>query len=479
MTHQADIGLIGLAVMGQNLALNIADHGYTVAVYNRTQRTTDAFVSGPAAESAVIATSSLQELVSSLNRPRRVMMLIRAGDAVDTVISELIGLLDPGDVIIDAGNSLYRDSARRARRVEQAGLLFVGTGISGGEEGARNGPSLMPGGSPEAWPLIKDIFQAVAAKLDDGTPCCDWVGSDGAGHFTKMVHNGIEYGDMQLIAEAYHLMSAGLGMDAPAMAATFAGWNSEKLGSYLVEITAEILAHRDDGALVLDTILDSAGQKGTGKWTVIASMELGSPTPLAAEAVYARILSSLKELRLEAASVLGAPSTTTITAGRDDIHDALHASKIVSYAQGFMLLSDAAAEHGWDLDFSSIATMWAGGTIIRSAFLSHVREAFRGDPDTNLLLHPYFAGEVAAAEAGWRRVVGASVAAALPVPAFGSALAFYDGFRTGRLPANLIQAQRDYFGAHTYERVDRPRGEFFHADWTGSGGPATAGSYQA
>jgi 6-phosphogluconate dehydrogenase len=479
MTQQADIGLIGLAVMGQNLALNMADHGYKVAVYNRTQRTTDEFVTGPAADTNIVATSNLRELVSSLSSPRRVMMLIRAGAAVDAVISELVGLLDPGDVIIDAGNSLYRDSIRRTHRVEEEGLLFVGTGISGGEEGARHGPSLMPGGSEAAWPIIKDIFQAIAAKLEDGTPCCDWVGPDGAGHFTKMVHNGIEYGDMQLIAEAYHLMSAGLGMDASTMADTFAAWNSEKLASYLVEITAKILTYRHHDDLVLDTILDVAGQKGTGKWTVMASMELGSPTPLVAEAVYARILSSLKDLRLEAASLLGGRKSTTIAAGAGDIRDALHASKIVSYAQGFMLLSDAAAEHGWELDFSSIATMWAGGTIIRSAFLAEVREAFRGEPDVNLLLHPYFIGEVAAAVEGWRRLVAAAVAAALPVPAFGSALAFYDGFRSGRLPANLIQAQRDYFGAHTYERVDRPRGEFFHTDWTGSGGPATAGSYQA
>ncbi|MDH3731383.1 MAG: decarboxylating NADP(+)-dependent phosphogluconate dehydrogenase [Acidimicrobiia bacterium] len=481
MTHKADIGLIGLAVMGQNLVLNMADHGYTVAVYNRTTERTDEFLAGPASGTSVIGTSSLEELVSNLTTPRRVMMLIRAGSGVDAVIDQLIPLLEPGDVIIDGGNSLYTDSIRRAARVEEAGMLFVGTGISGGEEGARYGPSLMPGGSAAAWPIIKEIFQGVAAKLSDGTPCCDWVGNDGAGHFTKMVHNGIEYGDMQLIAEAYHLMSTGLGMSPDALRQVFAGWNAEKLESYLVEITAEIMGHRDGGELVLDTILDAAGQKGTGKWTVISSMELGSPTPLVAEAVYARILSSHKELRLEAAASLGAPAVAPLASATvSDIRDALHASKIVSYAQGFMLLADAGVEHGWDLDFSSIATMWAGGTIIRSVFLSEIRQAFAADSDLeNLLLNQYFAGEVGAAEEGWRRVVGAAVAASLPAPAFGSALAFYDGFRTERLPANLIQAQRDYFGAHTYERVDRPRGEYFHSDWTGSGGPATAGSYQA
>jgi len=481
MRQQADIGLIGLAVMGQNLVLNMADHGYTVAVYNRTQERTDEFVAGAAAGTTVVGTADLEELVASLSKPRKVMMLIRAGTAVDTVIDQLIPLLDAGDVIIDAGNSLFTDSIRRAHRIEEAGLLFVGTGISGGEEGARHGPSLMPGGSGAAWPLVKGIFQDVAAKLEDGTPCCDWVGSDGAGHFTKMVHNGIEYGDMQLIAEAYHLMSGALGMGAAALSDAFAHWNSEKLESYLIEITSEILKYRENDRLVLDTILDAAGQKGTGKWTVIASMELGSPTPLVAEAVYARMLSSLKDLRVEAAAVLGAPSTTPAeTPDVSDIRSALYASKIVSYAQGFMLLAAAADTHDWELDFSSIATMWAGGTIIRSAFLAEIRRAFQADPELeNLLLDEYFSAEVTDAEGGWRRTVGAAVAGSLPVPAFASALAFYDGFRSERLPANLIQAQRDYFGAHTYERVDEPRGKHFHPNWTGTGGETTAGSYQA
>jgi 6-phosphogluconate dehydrogenase len=478
MDRSADIGLIGLAVMGQNLVLNMADHGYTVAVYNRTAERTEAFLAGPAAGTTVIGTTSLEELVGALATPRKVMMLIKAGPAVDDVIERLVELLDPGDVIIDAGNSRYTDSIRRARRVEGSGMLFVGTGISGGEEGARRGPSLMPGGTPAAWPLIGDIFRAVAARLEDGTPCCDWVGADGAGHFTKMVHNGIEYGDMQLIAEAYDLMSRGLGLAPAAMSAVFAEWNAGSLRSYLIEITAAILDHRVDGELVLDTILDAAGQKGTGRWTVVASMDVGSPTPLVAEAVYGRILSSLVELRQRAATEIGEPHPGTLDVSPDDIRDALYASKIVSYAQGFMLLEDAAAEYGWDLDMGSIATMWAGGTIIRSAFLGEVRRAFDGDAD-NLLLTPYFAAEVAAAESGWRRVVQAAVSASIPVPGLAASLAFYDGIRTRRLPANLIQAQRDYFGAHTYERVDSERGRYFHTDWTGAGGEATAGSYQA
>ncbi len=415
--------------------------------------------------------------MASLQRPRRVMLMIQAGPPVDRVIEQLIPLLSPGDVVIDGGNSLYEDSIRRTRMLEDAGLLFVGTGISGGEAGARRGPSLMPGGSAAAWPLVSDLFQTIAAKLDDGTPCCNWVGPDGAGHYVKMVHNGIEYGDMQLIAEAYHLMSSGLGLSADRLAEVFASWNDGKLESYLVGITADIMAVRDDdGTPLVERVLDAAGQKGTGKWTVISSMDLGSPVSLVAEAVYARILSSLKNLRIEAAAVLRGPSQR-IPGDPDtllpDIGDALYASKIVSYAQGFMLLAQASAERDWRLDFGNIATMWSGGTIIRSAFLEEIRVAFAGDPDLeNLLLHPFFADEVAAAQAGWRRVVAAAVDAGIPVPAYSAALAFYDGFRTARLPANLIQAQRDYFGAHTYERIDRPRGESHHTDWTRPGGAA-------
>ena len=479
----ADFGMIGLAVMGQNLVLNLDDHGYRVAVYNRTQERTDEFIVGAAAGTGVVATDSLEGLVASLDRPRKVMMLIKAGAAVDAVIEQLVALLDPGDVIIDGGNSLYTDTIRRTRDLESKGFLFVGTGISGGEEGARRGPSLMPGGSPDAWPLIKDIFQAVAAKLADGTPCCDWVGPDGAGHYVKMVHNGIEYGDMQLIAEAYDLMRRGLGLSPEEMHDVFAAWNAEKLESYLVEITRDIMIHREDGELVLDLILDAAGQKGTGKWTVISSMEMGSPVSLVAEAVYARILSSLKEDRAAAAPLLQGPEPrigadpTEFTA---DIRSALYASKIISYAQGFMLLSQAAAERDWELDFGSIATIWAGGTIIRSAFLGEIRRAYTEDSKlANLLLDPYFSKEVAGSDAGWRRVVCAAAGAGIPAPAYASALFFFDGYRTDRLPANLIQAQRDFFGAHTYERVDKPSGEFFHTDWTGHGGDTTSGSYSA
>jgi 6-phosphogluconate dehydrogenase len=479
----ADFGMIGLAVMGQNLVLNLDDHGYTVAVYNRTQERTDDFMARAASGTGVIATDSLEGLIASLDRPRKVMMLIKAGPAVDAVIDELVTLLDPGDVIIDGGNSLYTDTIRRTRDLESKGLLFVGTGISGGEEGARRGPSLMPGGSPEAWPLIKDIFQAVAAKLADGTPCCDWVGPDGAGHYVKMVHNGIEYGDMQLIAEAYDLMRRGLGLSPTEMRDVFAAWNAEKLESYLVEITRDIMDHHEDGKLVLDLILDAAGQKGTGKWTVISSMEMGSPVSLVAEAVYARILSSLADDRATAAPLLAGPEPRIGTDPAEftaDIRSALYASKIVSYAQGFMLLGQAAAERDWKLDFGSIATIWAGGTIIRSAFLGEIRRAYLENPGlANLLLDPYFSEEVAGSDAGWRRVVSAAAGAGIPAPAYASALFFLDGYRTDRLPANLIQAQRDFFGAHTYERVDKPRGEFFHTDWTGHGGATTSGSYSA
>ncbi len=477
---RADIGLIGLAVMGQNLVLNMDDHSYTVAVFNRTVSKVDDFLADEAAGTSVIGAHSLEDLVAALKTPRVVMLMVKSGDPVDAFIDKLVPLLDPGDVIVDGGNSLFTDTIRRAATLEERGLRFVGAGVSGGEEGARNGPSIMPGGSAEAWPLVKDVFQSIAAHVD-GVPCCDWVGADGAGHYVKMVHNGIEYGDMQLIAEAYHLMSAGLGMRPADMHPVFADWDAGKLDSYLIEITADIMAATtDDGAPTLDLILDAAGQKGTGKWTVISSMELGMPVSLVAEAVYARIVSALKDQRLEAEGLLGGPDPKL---GDDpaaviaDIHDALYASKIVSYAQGFMLLDAAADEHGWELDFGSIASMWRGGCIIRSAFLGKIKEAYDTDPPANLLMDPYFRAEVDAAQDGWRRTVARAVAAGIPVPAYSSGLAFYDGYRNGRLPANLIQAQRDYFGAHTYERVDKPRGEFFHTNWTGAGGDTTSGSY--
>jgi 6-phosphogluconate dehydrogenase len=479
---RADIGLIGLAVMGQNLVLNMDDHGYTVAVYNRTTAKVDEFAEGPAAGTKVVATHSVEEHVGSLTRPRRVMLMVKAGAAVDDTIEQLLPHLEPGDVVIDGGNSNFEDSVRRTRALEEKGLLFVGTGISGGEDGARHGPSIMPGGSPAAWPLVREIFQSIAAKVDDGVPCCDWVGEDGAGHYVKMIHNGIEYGDMQVIAEAYQLLRAGLGMSYEQLHDTFAEWNEGRLDSYLIEITRDIVAFRDeDGEPLVEKILDAAGQKGTGKWTAISSLDLGQPLTLVAEAVYARILSALKDERVVAARVLGAArGDPSMRPSIDDVRDALYASKIVSYAQGFMLFRAAAVEYGWNLDLGAIALMWRGGCIIRSAFLGRIKDAFDRDPQlANLLLDPYFRDELAGCEAGWRRTVAAAAQLGIPAPAYGSALAFYDGYRSERLPANLIQAQRDYFGAHTYERVDRPRGESFHTDWTGHGGAATSGTYTA
>ena len=483
-TARADIGLVGLAVMGQNLVLNMDDHGYTVAVYNRTTSKVDEYLAGPAAGTKVIGTHSPAELVSVLKRPRRVMLMVKAGRPVDDTIAELLPHLEPGDIVIDGGNSNFEDSERRLGELGARGILFVGSGVSGGEEGARHGPSLMPGGAPEAWPHIKEIFQAIAAKVDSGVPCCDWVGGGGSGHYVKMVHNGIEYGDMQLIAEAYHLLRGALVLSHDELHDVFAEWNRGKLDSYLVEITRDIMAFRDeDGEPLLEKILDTAGQKGTGKWTAISSLDLGMPVTLVAEAVYARILSSLKDERVAAASILAGPAERP-EVGRDafvrEVHDALYASKIVSYAQGFMLFREAAKEYGWELNYGGIALMWRGGCIIRSAFLGKIKEAFDRDADLpNLLLDPYFAAEVGAAQAGWRSVVARAAMLGVPVPAYSTALAFYDGYRSARLPANLLQAQRDYFGAHTYERVDRPRGEFFHTNWTGRGGETASGSYSA
>ena len=479
----ADIGLIGLAVMGQNLVLNMDDHGFTVAVFNRTQATIDEFVGGSARGTKVIGTHSIEELVAALKRPRRVMLLVKAGRPVDDFIDQLLGRLEPGDIIIDGGNSNYRDTMRRTALVESKGLLYIGTGVSGGEEGARHGPSIMPGGSPAAWPHVQPIFQAIAAKVEDGSPCCDWVGESGAGHFVKMVHNGIEYGDMQLICEAYHLMKEGLALDHDTMHRTFADWNRGELDSYLISITGEILAYRDEsGEPLVEKILDTAGQKGTGKWTASSALDMGVPLTLIAEAVLARCLSALKQERVAAAAVLDGPRVEFAgdpAAMLDDLRQALYAAKIVSYAQGYMLMRAAAAEHGWRLNNGGIALMWRGGCIIRSVFLGRIKEAFARDPSlTNLLLDPYFADQVQRSQAGWRRVVAKAVELGIPVPAMSSALAFYDGYRHDRLPANLLQAQRDYFGAHTYERVDRPRGEFFHTDWTGRGGAVTSRAYQ-
>ncbi len=474
--------------MGQNLVLNMDDHGYTVAVFNRTAARTTEFVSGPARGTEVIGTYGVEELVAKLRSPRRIMLMVKAGQAVDDTIGQLVSHLEPGDIIIDGGNSHFEDTARRTARLKEQGLLFVGAGISGGEEGARHGPSIMPGGEPVAWPRVKGVLQAIAAKVSDGTPCCDWVGSGGAGHYTKMVHNGIEYGDMQVIAEAYHLMKVGLRMPHSEMAAVFRRWGEGLLDSYLIEITADILDHVDGrGNPTVESILDAAGQKGTGKWTVISSLDLGFPMTLVAEAVYARVVSALVGQRKEASSLLGS-GVRSDDGDRDsygdgfvdDIHDALYASKIVSYAQGFMLLEGAAAEYGWDLDYGRIAQLWREGCIIRAAFLDDISAAFERRSDLpSLLLEGFFADALRKAAPGWRRVVATAVGDGIPVPAYSSALAFYDAYRCERLPANLVQAQRDYFGAHTYERVDSPRGEFFHTDWTGTGGPATSGSYQA
>ncbi len=484
MSANADLGLIGLAVMGQNLVLNMNDHGFTIAVFNRTTTVTEEFLAGPARGTRVIGTNSVEELVAQLKKPRRVMLMIKAGRPVDSVIEQLVPLLEPGDIIIDGGNSFYEDSIRRTRELAEEGIHFVGTGISGGEEGARHGPSIMPGGAPAAWPHVRPIFQSIAAKVDDGTPCCDWVGEDGAGHFVKMVHNGIEYGDMQLISEAYHIMKSMLGLTNEEMSAVFREWNQGKLDSYLIEITGEILNYKnEDGAAVIDLILDAAGQKGTGKWTAIDALDRGIPLTMIAEAVFARALSALKEERTAAARVLNGP-TTDVTADRRvflaDLSQALYAAKIISYAQGYMLMRAAAEAYGWSLNYGGVALMWREGCIIRSAFLGKIEEAFNENPAlNNLLVAPYFNQEIDQAQAAWRRVVAAAVTQGIPVPALSSSLAFFDGYRHERLPANLIQAQRDFFGAHTYERVDRPRGEHFHTNWTGTGGDVTSGSYDA
>ncbi len=484
MEPKADIGLIGLAVMGQNLILNMDDHGFTVAVYNRTTEKVDRFLVDEAKGTSVIGTHTVEELTAVLKRPRRVMLMIKAGDPVDWAIESLLPHLEQGDIIIDGGNSNFPDSIRRTKYLEEKGLRFIGTGVSGGEEGARFGPSIMPGGSPEAWPHVKEIFQSIAAKVEDGTPCCDWVGADGAGHFVKMVHNGIEYGDMQLISEAYHLMKDVLGLNYPEMQAAFAEWNTGVLDSYLIEITADILGYLDeDGTPLAEKILDSAGQKGTGRWTAINALDLGIPLTLIGEAVLARSLSALKEERVTASKVLAGPQPAfngDTAAFVDDIRQALYAAKIISYTQGYMLMRAAAVEYGWDLNYGGIALIWRGGCIIRSAFLGKIKEAYDQNPElSNLLVDPYFKTEVENVQAAWRRVVAKAVEQGVPVPAMSSALSFFDGYRAERLPANLLQAQRDYFGAHTYERVDKPRGEFFHTSWTGTGGDITSSTYDA
>ncbi|PWD98733.1 decarboxylating NADP(+)-dependent phosphogluconate dehydrogenase [Marinilabilia rubra] len=482
MKNFSDIGLIGLAVMGENLVLNMESKGFQVSVFNRTTEKVDNFINGRADGKNIKGTHSLEELVQSLERPRKVMMMIKAGGAVDKLIDSLVPLLEPGDIIIDGGNTHFPDTTRRTEYVESKGLLYIGTGVSGGEEGALLGPSIMPGGSPRAWPAVKPIFQSIAAKVEDGTPCCDWVGEKGAGHFVKMVHNGIEYGDMQIINEAYHIMKELPGMTADEMHDVFKEWNEGPLDSYLIEITRDILAFKDeDGEPLVEKILDTAGQKGTGKWTGISALDLGIPLTLIGEAVFSRCLSAIKDERVEASKVLSGPKpefSGDRKAFLEDLHDAVYASKIISYAQGYALMAAAADEHGWNLNYGGIALMWRGGCIIRSVFLSKIKEAYDNKPDlTNLLLDPFFKEVIENAQGGWRRVVAKAIENGIPTPAFATALNYYDGYRHNRLPANLLQAQRDYFGAHTYERLDKPRGEFFHTNWTGRGGTTSSSTY--
>lgn len=482
MKELSDIGLIGLAVMGENLVLNMESKGFQVSVYNRTTQRVDDFVNGRAKGKNIRGTHSLQELVASLERPRKIMMMVKAGKPVDDLIESLVPLLDQGDILIDGGNTHYPDTNRRTAYVESKGLLYIGTGVSGGEEGALLGPSIMPGGSQKAWPVVKPVFQSIAAKVEDGTPCCDWVGENGAGHFVKMVHNGIEYGDMQLINEAYHIMKDVLGMSADEMHLVFKEWNEGPLDSYLIEITRDILAFKDeDGQPLVDKILDTAGQKGTGKWTAISALEHGVPLTLIGEAVFSRCLSAIKEERVAASKLINGPKPEFKGDKKQfikDIESALFASKIVSYAQGYALMAAAAKEYGWNLNYGGIALMWRGGCIIRSVFLGRIKEAFDRNKDlSNLLLDPYFKDVVEKAQQGWRNVIATAVINGIPAPAMSSALSYFDGYRSERLPANLLQAQRDFFGAHTYERVDKPRGEFFHTNWTGRGGTTASTTY--
>jgi 6-phosphogluconate dehydrogenase len=482
-----DIGLIGLAVMGQNLVLNMNDHGYKVAVFNRTTSKVDDFINEEAKGTQVVGAHSPEELCGLLKSPRRVMIMVKAGDVVDHTIDSLLPYLEKGDIVIDGGNSLYTDSNRRTKDLADKGILFIGTGVSGGEEGARFGPSIMPGGNPEAWPHVKEIFQAISAKVEDGTPCCDWVGEGGAGHYVKMVHNGIEYGDMQLIGEAYQLLKDGLGLSADEFEKVFIDWNKGELDSFLIEISAIIFGKKDeDGEPLVDKILDTAGQKGTGKWTAISALDLGMPVTLIGESVFARCLSALKDERVKAAKVLEGPKEklSIDDASKEEfieqVRCALYCSKMISYAQGYMLLRAAEKEMGWKLNMGGVALMWRGGCIIRSVFLGDIKKAYDKDPNLeNLLFDEFFSSALNKYQMAWRKALVHAIEAGVPTPAFSTALAFYDGYRTARLPANLLQAQRDFFGAHTYERIDKPRGEFFHTNWTGRGGRVSSTTYNA
>ena len=483
MKDKADIGVVGLAVMGENLILNMESKGFTVACFNRTVSKVDDFVTGRAQGKNIIGCRSVEELSAKLERPRRVMLMVKAGNPVDQFIDQILPHLEPGDIIIDGGNSHFPDTIRRTKSLEEKGFLYIGTGVSGGEEGALKGPSIMPGGNPKAWPHVQPIFQAVAAKVPDGTPCCDWLGPDGAGHFVKMVHNGIEYGDMQLICEAYHIMAQGLGMSAAEIQTVFAQWNTGVLDSYLIQITSEILAKTDDetGQAMVDVILDTAGQKGTGKWTSQAGLDLGIAIPQIAEAVFARCMSAIKDERVAAAKKLRGPKRTfkgDRTKFLANLESAVYAAKICSYAQGFQLLRAASEEYKWNLNYGSIALMWRNGCIIRAQFLDNIKEAFdKRRKLANLLLDPHFKRVVSKSQRAWRNVITTAVKYGIPTPAMGAALNYYDSYRCERLPANLLQAQRDYFGAHTYERLDKSRGEFFHTNWTGRGGSTSASTY--
>ena len=480
---KADIGLIGLAVMGENLAMNMESKGFTVAVFNRSTDKVDNFIEGRAAGKNFIGCRSPEELIDSLKKPRRIFMMVKAGAAVDALIAQLLPLLDEGDILIDGGNSHYPDTIRRTAEVESRGCLYVGCGVSGGEEGALKGPSMMPGGSPAAWEHVRPIFQSICARVEDGSPCCDWVGENGAGHFVKMVHNGIEYGDMQLICEAYQLMRDGLGMTSEEMSEVFAAWNKTELESYLIEITADILRHKENGEITVEKILDRAGQKGTGKWTSITALDEGVPLTLISEAVFARCLSAQKDERVRAAALYRrkvVPVEGDRAAALESLRKALYASKIVSYAQGYALMRAAAKTNGWNLNYGGIALMWRGGCIIRSVFLGKIKEAFDKDPALeNLLLDEYFCETMQSLLPAWRETVSLAVRTGIPMSAFSSALSWFDGYTCESLPANLLQAQRDYFGAHTYERTDAPRGEFFHTNWTGRGGDTASSSYNA